>query len=112
MTSDPRRGAEKGRLLNDEETKIWEAADCGTDDTNPAWRALLGKLAAEVEQEREAEANAPFVTCTKCGERCGRLSWRTLGEELRVISTCCFSPLPPDRGAPAENNDGPADPGP
>jgi len=95
MTDAPRRGPEKGRLLNDEEIKIWEAADQGTDDTNPAWRALREKLAAEMEQE-EAEA-VRQTTCTACGERCNRWLWRSFPDDAKWVSMCCRAEFPPEQ---------------
>jgi hypothetical protein len=49
------RHVQKYRLLTDDETKIWEAADRGTDDANAAWCALREKLKLEIEQAEAAE---------------------------------------------------------
>ncbi len=100
MTNDAKRPLEEYRLLNDEEIKIWEAADRGTDDTNVAWRELREKLAAEVEAERLEAIRQ--TTCTACGQRalstfwsaCSSASARSIGGREESVSTRSCSPGP------------------
>lgn len=83
------------RLLTDAETKIWEAADRGTDDSNEEWCELRRKLKAEMEQEQAGELADRLCTCPTCGERCIRMQWRTFGvADAKWLSRCCLAMLP------------------